>query len=309
MTVERPHVAESKLFEDDRCFFRRRNEAHRAHLRARKRLARGTAKRHVFEHVLGTLAHEVRKGLAAQHREIRGDRADVGGDRHLVVVENHDEVRVELPGVVECLVREATGQRSVAQHRNDRLVAAGEIARHGHAVGRRNRRRGMSRAERIVFRLGAHREARNAAAFAQRLETVATPGKNLVYVRLVRNVPDEFVFGEVEHAVQCKRESTTPRFGARWPPLREHVTTSMSRISRASTSSWSRESALTSAGVSIRSITIIDRLSFSMPSGDSGPVRQGRLESETRSKRSSRSKIARPGETLLGSSLRSATRS
>jgi hypothetical protein len=54
-------------------------------------------------------------------------------DRHLVVVEQHDEPRAEVPGVVERLERHAAGQGPVADDRHHVLVPANRVARLGDA--------------------------------------------------------------------------------------------------------------------------------------------------------------------------------
>jgi hypothetical protein len=60
-------------------------------------------------------------------------RADVGRDRHLVVVEHDDDVAVGVPGVVEPFVRQAAGERPVADDGRDLEVLAAQVATGGHA--------------------------------------------------------------------------------------------------------------------------------------------------------------------------------
>ncbi len=200
VAVERADVAEAELFEDHGRLLRRAHEVHRADLRAFDRLLRSAAQRDALEHLSSGAAYEVRKRLAAKHGKVRGDRADVRGDRHLVVVEDHDELALQSPGVVERLVGEAAGQRAVAEHGEDLLIAAGEVARQRHPERGRHRRAGVTGAERIVRRLAAHRKARQAAALANGAESLAPSGEHLVHVRLMADVPHEPVGRKVEHA-------------------------------------------------------------------------------------------------------------
>ena len=68
----------------------------------------------------------------------------------------------------------------------------------------------MSRAERIVFALRALGEAGKSTALSQRADAVAPPGQNLVRIRLVPDVPDQTVFGGIEHVVQGNRQLDHP---------------------------------------------------------------------------------------------------
>ncbi len=64
----------------------------------------------------------------------------------------------------------------------------------------------MGSTERIVLALGALGEAGQAVALAERADAVAAAGEDLVRIGLVANVPDEAVFGCVEHIVQRDRQ-------------------------------------------------------------------------------------------------------
>ena len=191
MTVERPDIAEAELFEDHRRLLGGTDEVHRADFGALDRLLCGAAQRNALEHFFAGSTDEVRKRLAAEHRQIRGDRADVRRDRHLVVVEDHHELALERARVVERFVGQTARERAVAEHRDDRFVAADEIACRRHAQRRRDRGAGVTRPERIVRRLAAHRESGDASAFANRVEPAAAAGENFVDVRLVAHVPNE----------------------------------------------------------------------------------------------------------------------
>ena len=60
--------------------------------------------------------------------EVPGHGADVLGDGPLVVVEHDDEPLGRLDDVVERLVAHAAGERRVARHADDVLVAAALVA-------------------------------------------------------------------------------------------------------------------------------------------------------------------------------------
>ena len=59
----------------------------------------------------------------------------------------------------------------------------------------------MRGAERVVLALGALGEARQAAALAQRTDTVAPAGEDLVRIGLVADIPDQRVAGRIEHVM------------------------------------------------------------------------------------------------------------
>ena len=109
---------------------------------------------------------------------------------------------VHRAGVVHRLVGHAGRHRAVADHRDDVVGLAVEVARDRHAEAGRDRGRGMRGAERVVFALGALGEAGQAAALAQRADAVAPAGQDLVRIGLVADVPDQPVARRVEDVVQ-----------------------------------------------------------------------------------------------------------
>ena len=141
-------------------------------------------------------------------------RADRRRDRHVVVVQHHDQPAAQRAGVVHGLVGHAGAHGAVADHGDHMVVAAGEVARHGHAEPGRDRGRGVRGAERVVFALAAAREARQAAFLAQRADAAAPAGDDLVRIGLVADVPDQPVLRRVEHVVQRHRELDHAQPGA-----------------------------------------------------------------------------------------------
>uniref|UniRef100_A0A0A9DP90 Uncharacterized protein n=1 Tax=Arundo donax TaxID=35708 RepID=A0A0A9DP90_ARUDO len=126
-----------------------------------------------------------------------------GGEGHLlVVVEDHDHVGVEVAGVVHSLVRLAGGHGAVADDGDDVVLAAEEVTRHRHAQRRRDARRAVADAERVVRALVALREPRQAGGLTDGVHPGPPAGEDLVRVRLVPDVPDDLVLGGVEHVVQ-----------------------------------------------------------------------------------------------------------
>ncbi len=154
--------------------------------------------------LLGDVA-QVQVGAAGgDARQIGREGADRRRDRHVVVVEDDDQALAAGAGVVHGLVGHAGRHGAVADHADDVVGAAGEIARHRHAEAGRDRGGGMRGAERVVFALGALGEAGEAAALAQGADAVAAAGQDLVRIGLVADVPDQPV------ARACRRYDAAP---------------------------------------------------------------------------------------------------
>ena len=142
-------------------------------------------------------------GLAGiEPRQIGRHGADRRRNRHVVVVEDDDQPRIPRAGVVHGFIGHAGRHGAVADHGDDVVVLAGEVARHRHAEAGGDRRRGMGGAERVVFAFGALGEAGQPAALPQGADAVASAGEDLVRVGLVADVPDQPVGRCVEDRVQ-----------------------------------------------------------------------------------------------------------
>src|SRR6185369_8206992 len=148
----------------------------------------------VLELVIGP-----RRAYAVQ---VAGQRADVGRDRHLVIVQQDDHLRFEVADLIDALKRHPCGQPGVADEGDDVKVFALEVARRRDAERRRDRRAGVRRVEDIVFRLFAAQEAAQAVVLAYGRELVAPPRDDLVRVSLVTDVEDQPVARRVEGVMQ-----------------------------------------------------------------------------------------------------------
>ena len=92
-------------------------------------------------------------------REISAHGADRRRDRHVVVVEDHDQPGVHGAGIVHRLIGHASAHRAVADHGDHVVLLAGEVAGDRHAKPRRDRGRGVARAKNVIFALAALAEA------------------------------------------------------------------------------------------------------------------------------------------------------
>ena len=164
---------------------------------------------------LGHRLAEIAQGLiaAAGHQagHIGAHPAHRRGDGHVVVVEHDGQLLGRFSRIVHGLIGHARAHGAVADDGHDAVVAAGLIAGRAEAQRRRDRGRGVGRAERVVFAFGPLGEARQTAALAQGADAVAPAGEDLVRIGLVADVPDQDVLGRLIDMVQRHRQLDHPQ--------------------------------------------------------------------------------------------------
>ena len=200
MAVDRPDVIEAELLEQRAAG----QEAARKFFDAPGFVVE--AARQTLGELLAGFAQRSIGAARDEPGEIGRHRPDRRGDRHVVVVEDHDEARMQRAGIVHRLIGHAGRHGAVADHRDDLVGAAGEIAGHRHAESGRDRGRGMGRAERVVFAFRPFGEARQAAALPQGADAVAPAGEDLVRIGLMADVPDQPVARRIEDIMQRHRQ-------------------------------------------------------------------------------------------------------
>ena len=145
VAVDRADVAEAELLEEHAAvqagldrFLDLRQEP----------LGRVAQQRHLVEHLEHFALQAGVERVDAQPVEILAHAADAGADRHLVVVQDHQQVLAQTAGVVHRLVDDARGKRAVADHGHGVAVfLAGHAGRRhssGPARSRRCSRHGRS---------------------------------------------------------------------------------------------------------------------------------------------------------------------
>jgi hypothetical protein len=156
--------------------------------------------------------------------EVAGDGAHIAVDGPLVVVE-HDDHPFRLVGdIVEGLKGDSIGEGRVAGDGDDVLLAARQIASHGHSQGRGESRSGVPRSEGVVLALGAQHEAVEAARLADGLHAVQAAGEHLVDVGLMAHVEEQLVFRGVEDGVKGQGKLDDPEVRAQMTAgLRERL--------------------------------------------------------------------------------------
>src|SRR5204863_7384552 len=111
--VDRPEVPEPELLEQHA----RRPQVLDALLDVLREVDQARSPDNVrgpLDHGLHQLAHADGDRARDDRAQVLVHRAYVGGDRHAVVVQHHDDVAARVAGVVHGLVRETGGERAVA---------------------------------------------------------------------------------------------------------------------------------------------------------------------------------------------------
>ncbi len=216
VAVDRADVLQPEILEHHL----RRDDVLDALLETVQGLVQGSADHgHLAEVLLDELKDMLVVLRHAQRRQMGGQAADRRRIGPAVVVDDDDERQVGVLGVpgdvVERLPGHAPGQRTVADHRDDRAAGvAAQLVRLGEPVGVRQGGRGVGVLDDVVVGLGLARVARKAALLAERDEVGRAPGEHLVHVRLVAGVPQDAVSRRVEDPVQRDGQLDDPEVRA-----------------------------------------------------------------------------------------------
>src|SRR6266404_3170641 len=119
---------------------------------------------------------------------------------------------------MSCLInrfhRHATGERSIANECDNMVIFAFFVASDGHTEcgGKRSRR--VAGTEGVVFRFVSTQEAADAAVLFDGGQQFAPPGKNLVRVSLMSNVPHETIFWRLKGVMESDGQFHRAKRGA-----------------------------------------------------------------------------------------------
>ena len=170
-------------------------------------------RRHFAQHRLAGLARGAVQAAGEQPRQVFVEPAHRARDRHIVVIEHHQQIGVHHASVVHRFECHSGRHGAVADDRDraPRFPAQPGCLRH--AQRRRDRGAGVRRAECVVFAFRAPRKAGDAAVHAQPGHALAPPGENLVRIGLVAYVPHQPVVRRIEHVMQRDGEFHRPQIG------------------------------------------------------------------------------------------------
>ncbi len=176
----------------------------------------------LFVDRLGQMLRELLGGLADRGVRTRSELGEIGRhgadrrrDRHVVVVQDDDQARLQRAGIVHRLVGHAGRHGAVADHRDDVVVVVRKVAGDRHAETGRDRGRRMRSAERVVFAFRTLGEAGKPAALPQRAHTVAAAGQDFVRVGLMPDIPDHPIMRRIEDVVECDGQLDDAKPGAK----------------------------------------------------------------------------------------------
>ena len=210
---------------------------------------RATDHRHLLDRaVVGALAL-LPGARQLDLRQVLRERPDRRADRHLVVVDDDEHLRLALADVVEGLERQTAHQRGVADDDRDPLQPVAQVARLGQALGDRQAGPGVAAVEHVVLRLGAARETadRRPAGEACRSDPVARSGAcaGRPGGRCPRRSGRAATRAVDAGRSSARRRRATSRGGR---PVTATVRMIVSRISAASSASWRSSMPRRSAG-------------------------------------------------------------
>ena len=211
MAVDRADVIETK-------FFKQSGGQHQAfglvlqttrQLKQRRRIFQNLAA-HLFGGRVKTPAHELRQ-IAVQSAHGRTDR-------HVVVVQDDQQIAVGHTCVVHGLESHASGHGTVTNDGHAVALLTLLLGRQGHAQRSRNAGGGMRCAKGVVNAFIAFWKTRQAAGLAQAVHLVTPTGEDFVRIGLVAHVPDQAVVRRVEHVVQGDGEFDRAQIGTQVAP-------------------------------------------------------------------------------------------
>ncbi len=199
VAVDRPEVIEAELLEQHP----RRRDALDFALRAVRQVPH---RRELAQHLLAVAAQPGVGAAGENPGEVLRERADVGRDRHLVVVQHHEQIDRHRPRMVERFVGEPGRHAAVADHRRHlaRLPLQARGKRHAERGADRGAR--VAGAEGVELALAAREKAAQPAATADARHALAPLRQDLVRITLVPDIPDHAVMRGVENVMQGHRQ-------------------------------------------------------------------------------------------------------
>ena len=171
--------------------------------RAARQLPHG---RHLPQDFLPALAQMRVHAAGKRARELARERADVLRNRHVVVVQDDQQVGRQRAGVIQGLEGHARGHRSVADHGDDAPIIAEPLGADGHAEGGADRGARVPDTERVVLAFRARRKGCQAARLLDGVELLAPARQHLVRIGLMSHVPHDPITGRVKDVVQRDRQ-------------------------------------------------------------------------------------------------------
>ena len=208
---------------------------HRSEIIETQLLEEGTGSKHAFDVFLGASCHFQHGRHPTEHaftafpdtgeesaRQQLGQMgrqgADVRRNRHFVIVQYHQQVGLQMAGMIERFERHAGGHGAIADHRHHLAVAVRLLGGDGHAQRRAERGAGMTDAKGIVGAFVPLGETSDTAFAPQGFHPGSTAGQNLVRIGLMAHIPDQAILWRVKHIMQSDGQFHGAQIGGEMPP-------------------------------------------------------------------------------------------
>ena len=135
-----------------------------------------------------------------------GQSAHIGGNGHLVVIDDYDHFGLGGAGIVQRFKSHSAGQRPVANHRNHLIVFFVHVTGFCNTQCYRNGIAAVAGVIHVRRTFRSFRETAEAAVLAQRIKLPGTAGQDLVNIGLVSHVPKDSILRHVKNSMQgqCK---------------------------------------------------------------------------------------------------------
>jgi len=160
MAVDRADVVEAELLEQ-------RGRHHHALGVFLKAFGQLEQRRRGLEHLFGAFLGGSIKTPAHELRQVAVEGPHGRADRHVVVVQDHQQLAVLHAGMVEGLESHASRHGPIADHGNRMAALTLLTSRQGHAQRSRNAGGRVAHAKGVVFAFVAARKARQAIELAK----------------------------------------------------------------------------------------------------------------------------------------------
>ena len=151
--------------------------------------------------------------------EVGGEGAHIRGNRHLIIIQDHDQIPIDMARLIEAFKGKACGHRPVSDDGDDLssfvLVPEG----FSHSKGRRDGCPAVARIEGIVRTLLPLRKPADPSVLPQGMKTILSSRQELMGITLMPHVPDQLVPRKIEDIMQGKGQLHDPQIGGKMPPV------------------------------------------------------------------------------------------
>ena len=210
MSVHRADVIEAQLFKE-------RARHHHAFDVLFGFLQQIFDRRQAGEHFLSAFTQCGVELAGKQLCQVVIEGTDVFGDRHLVVIEDHQHVGFDIPAVVHCLKGHTGGDRAVADHTDGFAVASLTGSGNRHPDTGTDGGGGVTNTQNIIFTLFTPRESMQPVFMADGVNAVTAPGQDLVRIGLVADIPDQVIKRSLIDIMECHGQFNRAQTGGEMP--------------------------------------------------------------------------------------------